>query len=463
VTDIKGLLLYYKVGSGKTLAAIACAENLARRDGVANRRVAVVVPASLRENFKKELRATGVATKRYFIKSFDAIHNMTLEQRRAFGRDAVLVVDEAQNFRNPRNKGGRKTRLDSLMDVARASHKRLLLSGTPIMNYPFEIGPLLALIDPAIEHRVSKKWAANGSVTATFGKAFGRVGDTNHALLLSFMKCVTLFYEPPPEVVRDHYPVKREFWVRVPMTEQQTRAQFRMAEADPGFETIEEMLRAMLDDDDYDYVAPRSLKFLMGPRRVNLRYYAHSPKVEAVVNAVAANARGGGKSLVFSFYLQDGLDMISRELTGRGVSHAMYTGRENDASKASIIKRYNTGAIKALLISDAGKEGLDLKNTAQVHIVEPAWNEDKIQQVIGRAVRYKSHTPGPGSVDVFRYLSVIPPDASKLIDPGVKSVLIDMSADEIMQEVYTSRKEAVNKAFLEKMIRVSDQNLRTCI
>ena len=60
-----------------------------------------------------------------------------------------------------------------------------------------------------------------------------------------------------------------------------------------------------------------------------------------------------------------------------------------------------------MLITSAGAEGLDLKNTRSVIILEPFWHTSRIQQVIGRAVRYKSHETLPESeryVDVYNLL-----------------------------------------------------------
>lgn len=65
--------------------------------------------------------------------------------------------------------------------------------------------------------------------------------------------------------------------------------------------------------------------------------------------------------------------------------------------------------IKIILVSPAGTEGLSLENVRQVHIMEPYWNEVRIFQMIGRAIRLCSHKHLPFSeriVDVFRYKSV---------------------------------------------------------
>ena len=65
--------------------------------------------------------------------------------------------------------------------------------------------------------------------------------------------------------------------------------------------------------------------------------------------------------------------------------------------------------IKIILISPAGSEGINLRNTRQVHLMEPYWNEVRIEQIIGRAIRQCSHADLPmeeRKVDVFRYKMV---------------------------------------------------------
>ena len=61
------------------------------------------------------------------------------------------------------------------------------------------------------------------------------------------------------------------------------------------------------------------------------------------------------------------------------------------------------------MISPAGAEGINLNNVRQVHILEPYWNEVRIEQVIGRALRFCQHKDLPQEerkVDVFRYKMV---------------------------------------------------------
>ena len=51
----------------------------------------------------------------------------------------------------------------------------------------------------------------------------------------------------------------------------------------------------------------------------------------------------------------------------------------------------NGEIVKIVIITKAGAEGLDFKNIRQVHILEPWYNLNRTEQVIGRAVRTCSH------------------------------------------------------------------------
>ena len=63
--------------------------------------------------------------------------------------------------------------------------------------------------------------------------------------------------------------------------------------------------------------------------------------------------------------------------------------------------------IKTLMITSSGAEGINLKNTRFVHIMEPYWHPVRIEQVIGRARRICSHSELPlelQDVTVYMYL-----------------------------------------------------------
>ncbi len=92
-------------------------------------------------------------------------------------------------------------------------------------------------------------------------------------------------------------------------------------------------------------------------------------------------------------------------------SKGRYCFWEGD-DRARILEVFNSpenrygDIIKILLITEAGAEGITVKNVRQMHIMEPYWNEVQIRQVIGRAKRMYSHKDlkkGERNVQVYRY------------------------------------------------------------
>jgi hypothetical protein len=123
-------------------------------------------------------------------------------------------------------------------------------------------------------------------------------------------------------------------------------------------------------------------------------------------------------------------------------TYALYTGTETTEEKEIIRLIYNgewdqipeniarelkkiannnnTGEIiKVLMITSSGSEGINLRNTRYVHIMEPYWHPVRSEQVIGRARRICSHEGLPKklqTVEVFVYLMIFSPEQLKSDD-----------------------------------------------
>ena len=84
-----------------------------------------------------------------------------------------------------------------------------------------------------------------------------------------------------------------------------------------------------------------------------------------------------------------------------------YSKHNIEAIKAATnYENRNGELIKIILISKAGSEGVDFKFIRQVHILEPWYNMNRIEQIIGRAVRTCSHKDLPlieRNVQIFMY------------------------------------------------------------
>ena len=81
--------------------------------------------------------------------------------------------------------------------------------------------------------------------------------------------------------------------------------------------------------------------------------------------------------------------------------YAMITGEKmlspdnNEEIHALTHDNHEGQNVKVVLISQAGTEGIDLKNVRQVHVMEPWYNLNRIEQIIGRARRNCSHIDLP--------------------------------------------------------------------
>jgi SNF2 family DNA or RNA helicase len=101
------------------------------------------------------------------------------------------------------------------------------------------------------------------------------------------------------------------------------------------------------------------------------------------------------------------------ELDKVDVPHLVITGKQSETERLDIMNKYNSGDnnINTLVISSAGSEGLDLKETRNVIILEPFWHLARNHQVIGRSARYRSHSnlpPQQQTVTVYN-LILVPP------------------------------------------------------
>jgi superfamily II DNA or RNA helicase len=102
--------------------------------------------------------------------------------------------------------------------------------------------------------------------------------------------------------------------------------------------------------------------------------------------------------------------------------------------------------IKVIMITQSGAEGISLKNVRQVHIIEPYWNDIRIKQVIGRAVRAKSHVALPKDereVDVFMYLAKF--SKKQLEDSVVKSREKKSTSDQVILNIAKNKSNIMNE------------------
>jgi len=115
--------------------------------------------------------------------------------------------------------------------------------------------------------------------------------------------------------------------------------------------------------------------------------------------------------------------------------------------------------IKIFMITSSGAEGINLKNTRFVHIVEPYWHMVRIDQVVGRARRICSHQDLPldmRNVKVYLYVTTFS-EQQKTDEKNIELRIRDISridnktpvtTDESLYEI-ASIKQKINNQILK--------------
>lgn len=156
-----------------------------------------------------------------------------------------------------------------------------------------------------------------------------------------------------------------------------------------------------------------------------IKMYESSAKF---LNIIFYVSKSPGPVLIYSNYLlMEGLDLLkvylkyfgyssfkdpnSKEYFRYGEFHGSVSREDRNKARELEISKENAYGkiIKILLFSPAGAEGISLESIRQVHLMEPYWNEVRMIQMIGRAIRQCSHKYLPikeRHVDIYRYRSV---------------------------------------------------------
>ena len=181
-----------------------------------------------------------------------------------------------------------------------------------------------------------------------------------------------------------------------------------------------------------------------------------------MVNMIFNSFKSTGPIIMFSnFVKMEGLEILKIYLkyfgfnpfgAAKGKDYYRYTEfhgsismEERNKNRKTFNDRSNIDGklIRIILISPAGSEGISLMNVRQVHVLDPYWNEVRIQQLIGRAIRQCSHKDLPMEdriVDVFRYFAI-----RKSGKPTVDQDIDDLA----------KRKDSLIKSFLTVMKEIA--------
>jgi SNF2 family DNA or RNA helicase len=299
----------------------------------------------------------------------------------------LLIVDEAQNIKNPR------TQAASAIRQIKATH-RLALTGTPLENH---LGELWAQFD----------WLAPGLLgdQASFSRLYRvpieKRGDEARRMHLTARIRPFVLRRRKDEVAPE----------LPPRTEIE-----RFVALEGGQRDLYEAVRASMHDRVRLALAEQGLdrsqvvvldallklrQVCCDPRLVGLasaRKVSESAKLELLLQMLDGLLVEGRRVLVFSQFTSM-LALIEQALDERGQRYALLTGDTRDRAKA--VEQFQGGEVPLFLLSlKAGGTGLNLTAADTVIHYDPWWNPAVEAQATDRAHRIGQDKP----VFVYRLL-----------------------------------------------------------
>lgn len=466
-TPYKGVLVYHRIGAGKTCAAIRVGEVFKHQ-----KKIIVVLPASLKGNFRTELRSLCAGNeylteserkkisklhpsskeykdiikdsderidKHYQIYSYNKfIENVQNNKMKL--NNALLIIDEIQNMVS--EEGTYYTELYNLLKKAPTDLRVILLSATPMFDKPYEIGLTINLLRPKYPFPIG----------ADFDKKFISVKKTKNDDYKVEMKNVDLFKQSikgyisyfrgaPPYV----FPEMNIKYIRCEMTPFQLssyKAIIRNEENEDTAKLKKKLLKTLNVGalPNHFFIGTRYVSNIVFPNKkvgedglesfTKMKILGNLEKYSAKYHKIMTKINNAsGKIFIYSGFKEyAGLKSFVRVLeafgysnyaeTGEGTKRfAIWSGDENMNYKEEIKEVYNRkenlngSKLKIILGSSSIKEGVSFKGVRQVHIIEPYWNIPRLEQVIGRASRFCSHKDlekEKRNVKVYIYLAVAP-------------------------------------------------------
>lgn len=346
--------------------------------------------------------------------------------------DTMLIIDEAHRLRNPplsetleKEESGMTVRF--LRECAKNADRVLLMTATPMYNSVRDIMNLMVLIDPTLHEFDMKK--NRGYFVASAGD--GKEGWTPE-LLKKMFKCRVSMYLPDFMADKPRTLVN-EVFIKMDKTYQDEYMKY----IDPKAQAVvlyDRQQRPNIEDDDEEGSAFWN-KQRQGANAVpttSSQPAKLGPKFEYVKALMKDVQRSKQSSLqppkrvvLFSNFVKMGTDLMKKVIDEMNaedpsvkIEYAEIIGKVSGANRQEIVNRFNMGSsmpgsvaqthwdkacappvvvsskqapVDVLLISSAGGEGLDLKGTTDIVLLEPSWNAAVVEQVIGRGVRRRSH------------------------------------------------------------------------
>lgn len=417
----KGVVLDHSTGSGKTLTFLKAVEK-SHIENPTNRAL-IMSPASLTTNVDKEISKHNLSIDKTRLDVLSYEKAVNESDRLKKNKYAIVIADEAHRLRNTGTK-----RHASLSEIISSADKRLLATGTTTYNHVSDVAPLVNIaagkeVLPSGKKEFEAKYVKKHLEQPPLLKRILGAHPIEKSNLVNkgdlakkirpFMDKYDIADDPK---AKNDFPQKIEKVIEIPMSSEQHTLYRYMEGKLPFHLRLKVRMNVPLDGKETSQLnafASAIRQVSNSPRSFMPNNKRTSPKIEKATESLARSylSDKNFRGLVYSNYLQSGVGEYSRELQKYQVPHNIYHGGLSKSEKDRMVKEYNEGTVPVLLVSSSGAEGLDLKGTKKVQVLEPHFNDSKIKQVIGRGSRYKSHSHLPEEerqVEIEHYLSTMP-------------------------------------------------------
>jgi superfamily II DNA or RNA helicase len=414
IKNHNGLILYHSMGSGKTITSLAMIYQF-------NHDIIIISTKASRKNFKDDIKKLGLDEKRIKIITYQTAISSIINNNLSFESNSV-IVDEAHHLRSG-------TKLQNiLISELKNAKKIVLLTGTIFYNNLTDLSMLVNIIkkDEVLpETNKEFKFFYYDEIYEL---------PTNVDTLKDRIKGTISYYKKPIDKL--HYPTFTTEYIKVDMSNAQISEYRHFLKKILSLDNIQHI--------DYTILDKRKVNnFLTVTRQLSntIDSSPNSPKILELYKFIKSHQK---PCVVYSNFVDNGVLPLTVHLAKDKISYAIYYGEQTEEKRNKIINLYNDLKIDVLLITSAGSESLDLKNTRFIHIMEPHWNESKINQIIGRAIRYDSHILLPikdRNVSIIRWISVfgykIPYETADeyLIKIAISKDKMFQQFDQIIKEV----------------------------
>ncbi|SDO43832.1 Helicase conserved C-terminal domain-containing protein [Microbacterium sp. ru370.1] len=397
-----GGILADDMGLGKTVQTIAMME-AARVDDPTLPPFLIVAPTSVVGNWAREcatfapdlevrtISATRARRADTIAEAADGAHVVVtsyalfrLEQEQyAEAAWSGLVLDEAQQIKNPSSRGYRAAR-------ALAVPFTLVITGTPMENNLLELWALMSLVAPGL-------LGTRESFTELYRTPIEKHADAERLDLLR-RRIRPFLLRRTKDLVAAELPPKQETIIEVALHPAHRKLY------DRRFHRERQRLLGLLDDDAEGnrFAIFRSLTMLrqlaLDPALVD-EGDAPSAKLDALEDLLVEAEAEGHRVLVLSQFTRF-LRAARQRCTDAGLASGYLDG--TTVNRQAEIDRFRDGSDPAFFVSlKAGGVGLNLVEADYVVLLDPWWNPAVEEQAIDRAHRIGQTRP----VIVYRLVS----------------------------------------------------------